>query len=579
MLVTKRMPASGEGFVAQRVFRLGAYSFGLAVWFALLEKYSESPPLLSEEVSAYLHTRVSGRTDLKQVYLWMIKPRCFSERAKLSVWNCTEGLDLLRTMLEGVLGASAANLNYGTPQIVALCEALHVTLRDTHSKEPLMGKLTLCLRNTAEGVVLLYESYAREDFYALDCGCLYLKSALHYQLYQIAGNRVISSQECENSFLHCEHQIPLGAKLYQLAVSEAQEGSGETGPSVLLNMKQSLWNSLVENEASSCSICHQVAAELKSFCSKGCKLCENCWIVHYYSEGFSWCPKCTKPLTQRKLVEIQKRLSSYPHLPQIPFRGTFQAFLHCVICNSENTIANGLIHTKMNDSCCVCDKCWRREIVEKGKVACPQCSMSLTSNELERIKGLLQPREEERKELPRAPVPFYKSVCLCPFQASMLQHCSHLSSTAMAWVVNGHAYCIDCLPRDLHCPKCCRYADLLCMGCNTPISFDPNRQGGTVEGLCKAGCVLCICCIYKRRLLPQFKCGVCRNGCRAQHPNDFKNRRKGVKIRCCAEKKSRRLIVHTCGAYVHPDCTQCHQCHPLIAKSAPSTSNIRPKLA
>jgi len=571
MLVTKRMPTSDEGFVAQRFFRLGACSFSMAVWFALLEKYSESISLHSEKVAVYIHTRVSSQEDLKQVYMWMISKEKYSEREKLSVWNCQEGLGLLRRMLESMLGASADYLNYGTPQLTTLCEELDVVLRDSPSKEPLRGKVTVCLKNTMEGAVLLYENYAWEDFYDLKCGCLYLKSALHYQLYQIAKNRVISSQECADSFPQCEHKVGAGVHLYPLVAREAEENSSETGRAVFLEMIESNRKDSVVIEGDGCVNCHKITEKLKSFCSKGCKMCENCWLIHYYSAGFAWCPKCNRLMTQRGLDEIRKRFSHYTHLPPAPYQCTSEAFLHCTICISDNTIERALIHTKMIHVCDVCDKCWNHTIVVRAETNCPKCKMPLSSAELEAFKVILQPLEEERKEPPTASVPFYKSVCRCPGQSKLLT-CPHLSSTVMAWGVKGHTYCAECLPANLHCPRCHAYANFQCMGCSRAITFDPNQQEGAVEGLCKSGCVLCICCIYMSKLLSRFKCGVCMKKCVARHPDDFESRRNRVQIACCKSNRRGRLILHICGAYVHPDCLKCNICGQSITESAPSTS-------
>lgn len=568
-MVTKRLPLSSpEGFVSKRVFRLGNCSFGLAVWFGLLETYSESPALLTSEASMFIQQGFEARADLKQVYLWMVNPVGFPARARLSVWNCKEGISLLQDMLQIVLKGSAADLGYGHASIVALCRELGIILREAPSKEATKGNVTLYVRHTVEGAELMYENYAREDFYAFNCGCIYVKVTLHYELLKIAQNRTISSQECANLVPQCVHQTPIGAKLYEFAFCEAQEGSSEIGHTVCSRMLLSEPDVKPVDDTICCFICHESSLDLRCFCLWNCKLCENCWVIHYYSAGFAWCPKCYKPLAERGLQDIRKLLVRYSSLPGIAPRRTCEKFLYCGKCKEHRGMESAHIHTDMAHSCQVCDTCWYTLIVEKGRITCPLCKLQLNATELDRIRACFRPKKPQAEERKESAGLFYRNICSCTFQSAELAHCQHLDTVAMAWVVNGHAYCVECLPSDLHCQRCHTYPNLQCTGCGRTVTFEPNRERDTVEGLCKAGCVLCICCIYSAsKMLGRYKCGVCMKKCKCLHPNSFKSSRKAESRGCCEKNVRERLILHGCGSYVHPNCKLCKQCNQSIAET------------
>ena len=512
---------------------------------------------------------------MKQVYLWMVNPVGFPARAKLSVWNCEEGFELLKDMLQIVLKASAEELSYCSPSLVALCQELGVSLGDDHSKKIAREKVTLCVRYTAEGTMLMYKNYAREDFYAFDCGCIYLKASLHYKLLEIAPNRTISSQECANLVPQCVHQIPIGARLYELALCEAQESSSEFGHTFFSRMILSDSDVKSVDDSICCIICHKTSLDLRCFCLWNCKLCENCWVIHYYSAGFAWCPKCYKPLAERGLQDIRKLLVRYDSLPKIDPRRTGEEFLSCGKCKEHRGTERARIHTDLGHSCQVCDTCWQTQIVKRERIFCPMCKCPLSATEIDKIKAYFPPQKpqvEERKESTKL---FYRNICSCAFQPTELAHCKHLDTIAMAWVVNGHALCVKCLPSDLHCQTCHTYPNLQCSGCERTVTFDPNSERGSVEGLCKSGCVLCICCIYSSsEILGRYKCGVCRTKCKSLHSSSFNSKRRAERWACCEQNIRERLILHGCGSYVHPHCKSCKKCGQPIAETSQLSSQI-----
>ena len=573
MMVTKRLPVSIDSLPTQRLFRLGEYSFGLAVWFGILETYSEAPALRSNDAAAYLETHLARSADLKMVYLWMTTNPGFTVREKLSIWNCSEGISTMKEMFELVLGASAAYLTPTTPALLSLCRTLSLTLLPT--PPPLDSPVfSITIQPTSDGAQLLYSSYASDDFYSFSCGCLFLKSNLHFQLSQSVGNRGITLETCSMVFSVCNHTLPIADRLYPMLLTEAKETID--GHSVLFNMKLSSYNVPGSSVSSVCQKC-SIGSELLTFCSKECNLCINCWVVNNYSAGYLWCPKCSNALTQRSLKNIHKlKQVKYSNLPEVPTRISNELFLLCKLCRQKFGVENTLIHTNLTHACQICDTCWKQRVVIQRKDTCSICHKQLPSDQIDRIKAYFPVEIEEEKKIFREEKKIFreennvfKSICKCPIPSiSALKRCPHFKSTEINWVLNSHIYCVKCLPCPAKCSTCKSYTDFQCMGCERMVTFDPGEEN-KVEGLCRAGCVLCVCCIYISRYRALFKCGVCRNKCIARNRDQFEKRRQ-EKIICCLKNPGGRLERHESGKFKHPKCS-------LSRKYSNSPSPQRPQ--